>query len=178
MLDPYTPLGLDSSATADDIRAAYRRRAAQVHPDHQPAEKCASADEEMKRLNEARDLLLDPWRRAVHDQRFQKRSAPQWEAGPRRPGVYSDLYVYPRRRSAFRLLWPWNLLALFSALLLFGVVGMAAPGAVRMLVQTAGFVRGFLVFLASIFAITVLPALVSVVFAFAVYVAVISQRSR
>ena len=32
--DPYRTLGLDRNASQDDIRRAYKKRAAKAHPDH------------------------------------------------------------------------------------------------------------------------------------------------
>jgi curved DNA-binding protein CbpA len=100
MLNPYSVLGLDATATEDDIRAAYRKLAAQVHPDLQPPDRRDWASEEMKRLNEARDVLLDPKRRAGYDVHVRP---------PTEPGrtFYND-YAYPKaayRRRSFRL-WP------------------------------------------------------------------------
>lgn len=63
--NPHSVLGLPPSATEDDIRAAYRRKAAQVHPDVQPAEKKAWAEAQMRELNAARDWLLDPAHRST-----------------------------------------------------------------------------------------------------------------
>jgi curved DNA-binding protein CbpA len=45
-------LGLGPTATAEDIRAAHRRRIADAHPDR------GGAPDEAARLNAARDLLL------------------------------------------------------------------------------------------------------------------------
>lgn len=63
--DPLNVLGVAPNASEDDIRAAYRRRAAQIHPDVQPAEKKAWAEAQMRELNAARDWLLDPARRTA-----------------------------------------------------------------------------------------------------------------
>lgn len=61
MLDPYVILGVDRSASARDIRAAYRRAAKTAHPD-------AGGDPEaFALLNEAAELLGDPVRRAAFD---------------------------------------------------------------------------------------------------------------
>jgi hypothetical protein len=65
--DPYRLLGIELTASPDEIRAAYRRRAAEHHPDRQPPEQRDQASEQMKDLNAARDLLLDPARRAQYD---------------------------------------------------------------------------------------------------------------
>ncbi|MBL8046548.1 MAG: J domain-containing protein [Anaerolineales bacterium] len=63
--NPHTVLGVPANASEDDIRAAYRRKAAQVHPDVQPVEKKAWAEAQMRELNTARDWLLDPARRSA-----------------------------------------------------------------------------------------------------------------
>lgn len=61
MKDPYATLDIDSSATSDEIRAAYRRLARTLHPDR------GGGVDEMAALTEARDLLLDEERRAHFD---------------------------------------------------------------------------------------------------------------
>jgi curved DNA-binding protein CbpA len=66
--DPYATLGIISSATPDEIRAAYRRLAAACHPDTQPPEKKDWASERMIELNAARDLLLNTRRRVQYHQ--------------------------------------------------------------------------------------------------------------
>lgn len=83
--DPYELLGLGPAATPDEIRAAYRRRAAEWHPDVQPPDKRAWAQERMIALNAARDLLLDTRRRMQYHRareeslRWQQARA-QWQA--------------------------------------------------------------------------------------------------
>ncbi len=56
--DPYAALGLSRSATADDIRRAYRRLAKELHPDVRPGDK--QAEEKFKRATAAFNLLSDP----------------------------------------------------------------------------------------------------------------------
>ena len=67
MPDPYALLGLPPRATPDEIRAAYRRLAAERHPDANPPDKKTLASEQMVELNAARDLLLDAARRSQYD---------------------------------------------------------------------------------------------------------------
>ncbi|MDW8327999.1 MAG: DnaJ domain-containing protein [Anaerolineales bacterium] len=77
--DPYRVLGLTPNATTDEIRAAYRRLAAQIHPDTQPADRKDWAAEQMRTLNAARDLLLDAERRAAYDACFRR---PTYDGNP------------------------------------------------------------------------------------------------
>ena len=49
--DPFSVLGISSSATEDEIKAAYRRLAKQYHPDLNPGDR--NAEEKMKEVNEA-----------------------------------------------------------------------------------------------------------------------------
>lgn len=56
--DPYAALGVSRTATADDIRRAYRRLAKELHPDVRPGDK--QAEERFKRATAAFNLLSDP----------------------------------------------------------------------------------------------------------------------
>ena len=49
--DPFTILGISSSATEDEIKAAYRKLAKKYHPDLNPGDK--SAEQKMREINEA-----------------------------------------------------------------------------------------------------------------------------
>lgn len=95
--DPYLVLGLKPSATADEVRAAYRRLAAQIHPDTQPADRKDWAAEQMRTLYAARDLLLDPDRRAEYDARF---SRPAYDGNPwaySRPTSTGNTWTFTQR---------------------------------------------------------------------------------
>lgn len=60
-VDLYAVLGIDSTATPEDIRAAYRRRARETHPD-------AGGDAtEFHSVQVAWEILGDPERRRNHD---------------------------------------------------------------------------------------------------------------
>lgn len=56
MEEHYKILGLDFSATVDDVNAAFRRRAAETHPDKNKSPDAAS---EFRRIVEARIQILD-----------------------------------------------------------------------------------------------------------------------
>jgi DnaJ-class molecular chaperone len=63
--DPYDALGLTKSATADDIKKAYRKLVRTSHPDLHPDD--AGADARFKAISAAYDLLKDPKTRARFD---------------------------------------------------------------------------------------------------------------
>src|ERR1700739_4555822 len=64
--DYYEILGVKKSASADDIRKAFRKLARKYHPDVNPGDK--SAEEKFKALSEANDVLSDPKKRKIYDQ--------------------------------------------------------------------------------------------------------------
>jgi len=64
--DYYQILGVERSASADDIRKAYRKLAMQHHPDRNPGDK--KAEEKFKEINEAYQVLSDKDKRARYDQ--------------------------------------------------------------------------------------------------------------
>jgi molecular chaperone DnaJ len=62
--DYYEVLGVPKSASADDLKAAFRRLARQYHPD---VNKETDAEERFKELNEAYAILSDADKRAAYD---------------------------------------------------------------------------------------------------------------
>jgi DnaJ-class molecular chaperone len=66
--DYYQVLGLDRTASADDIKKAYRRLARQVHPDLHSGSKKSEMEKKFKELNAAHEVLSDPDKRKKYDQ--------------------------------------------------------------------------------------------------------------
>lgn len=66
--DFYQILGLPRSASADDIKKAYRRLARQVHPDLHSGSKKSEMEKKFKELNAAHEVLSDPDKRKKYDQ--------------------------------------------------------------------------------------------------------------
>ena len=64
--DYYEILGVKKSASAEEIRKAFRKLARKYHPDVNPGDK--SAEEKFKTLSEANDVLSDPKKRKIYDQ--------------------------------------------------------------------------------------------------------------
>jgi molecular chaperone DnaJ len=64
--DYYAILGVKKTASADEIRKAFRKLARRYHPDVNPGDK--SAEEKFKTLSEANDVLSDPKKRKIYDQ--------------------------------------------------------------------------------------------------------------
>ena len=64
--DYYKILGVDKSASADEIKRAYKKVAIKYHPDRNPGNK--EAEDKFKKAAEAYDVLRDPDKRARYDQ--------------------------------------------------------------------------------------------------------------
>src|SRR3974377_554268 len=63
--DFYETLGVSKSASAAELKRAYRKLAMQYHPDRNAGDK--GAEQKFKDLNEAYDVLKDDQKRAAYD---------------------------------------------------------------------------------------------------------------
>jgi molecular chaperone DnaJ len=64
--DYYGTLGVKKTATAEDIRKAFKKAARKYHPDVNPNDK--KAEEKFKEISEANEVLSDEKKRKIYDQ--------------------------------------------------------------------------------------------------------------
>ena len=84
--DYYEVLGVSKTATPEEIKKAYRKKAIQYHPDKNPGDK--EAEEKFKEAAEAYDVLSDSEKRAKYDQ-FGHSMGPQGFGGGSGYGGFS-----------------------------------------------------------------------------------------
>jgi curved DNA-binding protein CbpA len=70
MTSHYRTLGLEPSATTEQIKSAWRQLSLARHPDRNAWD--PTATDRYRRIREARDCLLDPTTRASHDAELRR----------------------------------------------------------------------------------------------------------
>ena len=89
--DYYEVLGVDRSASEQDIKKAYRRVAMKYHPDRNPDD--ADADRKFKEASEAYEILSDGEKRGAYDQFGHAGVDPSLGgAGGFQGGSFSDIF--------------------------------------------------------------------------------------
>jgi len=63
----YSILEIEKTASADEIKKAYRKKAMKYHPDRAPADKKSEYESEFKKINEAYQVLSDSGKRQQYD---------------------------------------------------------------------------------------------------------------
>jgi curved DNA-binding protein len=90
--DYYAALGVPRTATAADIKKAFRKLARQHHPDVNKGD--AAAEQRFKEVSEANEVLSDPEKRKLYDELGSNWQAYQQAGAPTgRPGQASDPFA-------------------------------------------------------------------------------------
>ena len=85
--DYYEVLGVEKTASAEEIKKAYRKSAMKYHPDRNPGDK--EAEEKFKEIGEAYEVLSDEGKRSRYDQFGFAGVDPNYGAGQ---GGYGGAY--------------------------------------------------------------------------------------
>ncbi|MDY6851776.1 MAG: DnaJ domain-containing protein [Thermodesulfobacteriota bacterium] len=100
--DYYHILGVDKSASPEEIKRAYRKLALKHHPDHNLGDK--SAEERFKLISEAYAVLMDQVKRSQYDQAQKAEPGPQPRAGFEytQEDIFRDFFANAYTRQFFR----------------------------------------------------------------------------
>lgn len=95
----YATLEVAETASAAEIKLAYRRLSKHWHPDLNPGNK--QAEEKIKEINRAYDVLSDPYKRSHYDSMLQyARQAPEPQAP--QPETYTQAYTQTADNSFYK----------------------------------------------------------------------------
>ncbi|NXE91484.1 DNJB8 protein, partial [Menura novaehollandiae] len=112
MVDYYKVLGLQKSASQDDIKKSYHKLALRWHPDKNPRKK-KEAEKRFKEIVEAYEVLSDPQKRSLYDKSVEE-SRDHRERATVDFNSFSDSYhVVPHQEELFEKMYPfvrifWN----------------------------------------------------------------------
>lgn len=90
MINYYHILGVSPNATSAEIKSAYKSKARSFHPDKHDGDK--NMEELFKQVNEAYQILSNPYKRSNHDMMLRYGEAP-----PANPRPAYQQYNQPRR---------------------------------------------------------------------------------
>lgn len=88
MSDYYEVLGVSKTASADEIKKAYRKQALKYHPDRNSGD--AEAEARFKEISEAYEVLSNDQKRQMYD-RFGKDGVQGAAGGPGGPGGFASM---------------------------------------------------------------------------------------
>ncbi len=89
MADYYDVLEVPKTATADEVKKAYRKKALKFHPDKNPNDK--DAEKRFKEISEAYEVLSDDKKRQMYDRYGKEGVSAAAGAGGGHPGGFSSM---------------------------------------------------------------------------------------
>ncbi|XP_050760910.1 dnaJ homolog subfamily B member 8 [Gymnogyps californianus] len=102
MVDYYKVLGLQKSASQDDVKKSYHKLALKWHPDKNPSNK-VEAEKKFKAVAEAYEVLSDPQKRSLYDRSVKEsRSHRGRSATGGHNGSFDSPYVFHDLEEIFR----------------------------------------------------------------------------
>lgn len=119
-IDYYQVLGVDKTASQDDIKKAFRKLARKYHPDLNPND--ATAKDKFQAINEANEVLSDPEKRKKYDEygehwkhadEFEAQKRARQQAGAGGFGGFGGAGLRWSGRCRFRYGWGRYILVLF-----------------------------------------------------------------
>ncbi|KAM9655795.1 dnaJ homolog subfamily B member 8 [Morphnus guianensis] len=93
MVDYYKVLGLQKSASQDDVKKSYRKLALKWHPDKNPSNK-VEAEKQFKAVAEAYEVLSDPQKRLLYDRSVKESRSQRRSATGGHNGSFDSPYVF------------------------------------------------------------------------------------
>lgn len=94
MINYYHVLGLTENASPDEIKAAFKKLAVKYHPDKHQGR--SDMDEKFKEINEAHQILSDPYEKARFDLKLKYQQFSNSQSQQSEP---THSYTYPRQQS-------------------------------------------------------------------------------
>ncbi|XP_009813161.2 dnaJ homolog subfamily B member 8 [Gavia stellata] len=93
MVDYYKVLGLQKSASRDDVKKSYHKLALKWHPDKNPSNK-EEAEKKFKAVAEAYEVLSDPQKRLLYDRSVKESRSHGRSAVGRHYSFFDSSYVF------------------------------------------------------------------------------------
>uniref|UniRef100_A0A8B9Z5Q0 J domain-containing protein n=1 Tax=Buteo japonicus TaxID=224669 RepID=A0A8B9Z5Q0_9AVES len=93
MVDYYKVLGLQKSASQDDVKKSYHKLALKWHPDKNPSNK-VEAEKQFKAVSEAYKVLSDPQKRLLYDRSVKESRSQRRSATGGHNGSFDSPYVF------------------------------------------------------------------------------------